>query len=388
MVRHMRRPAGDLGLAHLQEYAIEFGIPLEDVLFTALNYHGVRMDVPYNRMRTAVRLNARDPLFAYSAGLGELDYYLALPVREDSPFAVSDGRLELSSRELGRAVGATEDYCDSHYPRRLGTVLNINPNTRTSCRGCEFCYTAYQVPLDRVRMSTVAEISAFFTGWMRAHDLEDLSHLIEVAVVTGCYHSEQHLVGFLLALREVTEPLGFAGKIFYLGSTLTSPAAIRRLGQAEAGAFSYCVSVESFERRHLLHRLKQALSVEAIKDIMAACLAAGIEVSYTYVLGLEPLSVFLPHMRDLMAYTDKFPIVNILQIHQQHAASLLDPSAGNLDFFFRARLAIEDLYLDTPLRPLAWENYRSPWYLRFGSEVLPGPRFPDPQTRSIMAGLP
>lgn len=386
MVRPMPRSPQDLNLLDLQQYAAEFGIPIEDVLFTALNYHGVRMDAPYNRMRTAVRLSGDDPLFAYSARLGELDYYLALPVRADSPFGISDGRLEFGSHRLGRAVGATEDYCDSHYPRRLGTVLNINPNTRTSCRGCEFCYTAYQVPLDRVRMSTVAEISAFFADWMRPHGLQDLSHLIEIAVVTGCYHREHHLVDFLLSLRTVAERLGFTGKIFYLGSILTSPAAIRRLG--EAGAFSYCVSIECFERRHLLHRLKQALSVEAIKDIMGACLAAGVEVTYTYVVGLEPLPVLLPHMRDLMACTDKFPIVNILQVHQQHAASLLDPSAGSLDFFFRARLAIEDLYLNTPLRPLPWENYRSLWYLRFGPEILPGPRFPDPQTQTTMAHLP
>lgn len=382
----MPRSPEDLSVLRLQEYAAEFNLPIEDVLFTALNFYGVRMHAPYNRMRTAVRLRGDDPLFAYSAGLGELDYYLALPVRADSPFATSNGVLELGSHRLGRAVGATEDYCDSHYPRRLGTVLNINPNTRTSCRGCEFCYTAYQVPLDRVRMSTIDEITAFFAGWMRTHGLQDLSHLIEIAVVTGCYHSEQHLVSFLLLLRNVAERLGFTGKIFYLGSTLTSPAAISRL--SEAGAFSYCVSIECFERRHLLHRLKQALSIEAITSIMAACLDVGVEVTYTYVVGLEPISVLAPHMRELMACTDKFPIVNILQVHQQHAASLLDPSAGSLDFCFRARLAIEDLYLDTLLRPLAWENYRSLWYLRFGSEVLAGPRFPDPQTQHTMAHLP
>lgn len=381
----MRRSPEDFNILRLQEYAATFDLPVEDALFTALNYYGVRMDAPYNRMRTAVRLRDDDPLFNYSAGLGELDYYLALPVRADSPFRVSEGRLEFGSHQLGRAVGATEDYCDSHYPRRLGTVLNINPNTRTSCRGCEFCYTAYQVPLDRVRMSTTAEITAFFTEWMRTYDLPDLSHLIEVAVVTGCYHTEQHLVDFLLSLREVLARLGFAGKIFYLGSTLTSPAAIGRL--SDAGTFSYCVSVECFERRHLLHRLKQALSVEAIKDIMAACLAAGVEVTYTYVVGLEPIPVFLPHMRDFLACTDKFPIVNILQVHQQHAATLLDPSARSLDFLFRARLAIEDLYRDTPLRPLAWENYRSLWYLRFGPELLPGPRFPDQHTQTTMANL-
>lgn len=34
-----------------------------------------------------------------------------------------------------------EDFYDYNYPRCKGTVLNINPNSRTLCRGCKFCYT-------------------------------------------------------------------------------------------------------------------------------------------------------------------------------------------------------------------------------------------------------
>lgn len=118
----------------LGKLASEYQMPLVDVLFVALNRFGVDMDVSYNRMRTAFHLNEADSLFSYANELGELDYYFALPVNHFSPFRISGQRLYLSGYLIGTTVGATEDYCDSHYPRRRGTSLNINPNSRSSVR--------------------------------------------------------------------------------------------------------------------------------------------------------------------------------------------------------------------------------------------------------------
>jgi hypothetical protein len=107
------------------------------------------------------------------------------------------------------------------------------------------------------------------------------------------------------------------------------------------------------------------------------CIDAGMEVNYTYVIGIEPHEVFLPYMKEFIKYTTKFPTINILQLHQQHDTSLLAPTVLDLSYFLEARIKIEEIFLPTSLRPLVWEDYRSLWYLRFGQEVLKGHRVPE-----------
>lgn len=364
-----------VNIDQIRRLADSYCMPLEDVLFVALNYHGVEMDVPYNRMRMAFHLSGSDPLFSYASGLGDLDYYFALPINHRSPFRISGERLRLQNYEIGSTIGATEDFCDSHYPRRRGTSLNINPNSRTSCRGCEFCYTAYQVPCDRKRMRTAGDIREFMAEWTKAHNARDLSHLIQVSVVTGCYDSEEHLTDFLLALSGVLQELSFRGRVFYLGSVLTSSEAINTLSRIPS--FGYCVSLECFTRRDLLKDAKRVLTIPHAKRIMHECLDSGMEVNYTYVVGLEPVATFVPYMQDFLHVTNKFPTINILQLHQQHGRHLLHPTAERLTYFMEARSAIERIFQPTALRPLVWEDYRSLWYLRFGAEVLTGWRVPE-----------
>src|SRR3989344_3495453 len=201
--------------------AERYHIPLEDGLFIALNINGVNLECDYNRMRMASRL-ADSKLFEYAKQRGELDYYFALPVNQDSPFVLVDNVLLSQDTVIGQAIGPTEDICDSHYPRRKGTVLNINPNSRTSCHGCQFCYTAYQIPYDRKRLKTDSALRKFFEDWMVKYDLTDLSHLIQVSVVTGCYENCDVLCRFLLTLKRVLAEYQFVGRIFYLGSQIIS----------------------------------------------------------------------------------------------------------------------------------------------------------------------
>ena len=170
----------------------KYGVPLEDVLFIALNVNGVNFECDYNRMRMAFRL-ADAGLFSYAKQRGELDYYFALPVNQRSPFVLVNNQLSLQGVHIGQAVGPTEDICNSHYHRRNGTVLNMNPNSRTSCRGCKFCYTAYQVPCDRKKLKDEPDLKSFFESWMIKYGLADLSHLVQVAVVTGCYDDSEEI---------------------------------------------------------------------------------------------------------------------------------------------------------------------------------------------------
>ncbi|MBT9146939.1 MAG: hypothetical protein DDT32_00690 [Syntrophomonadaceae bacterium] len=367
----------DLGLNidSLKHYAEAFNMPIEDAMFIALNFYGVHMDVPYNRMRMGFHLNGEDSLFVYANNVNDLNYYFALPINYNSPFRIVGEELYLLDYIIGKAIGATEDFCDSHYPRRLGTSLNINPNSRTSCRGCSFCYTAYQVPLDKKRMRNSEDIDEFLRQWMDENNNPDLSHLIQVSVVTGCYDSEDDLVGFLLQLNDVLKKYAFAGKIFYLGSMLTSPQAIEKLTVIDS--FGYCLSLECFERRDILKNSKARLTLQDIKTIMQECLSHDFEVNYTYVMGMDSMEVFLPHMQEFIEYTNKFPTINILQLHKQHNRSLLDDSVRDVTYFYRAREIIQELFKPTRLRPLVWEDYRTLWYLKFADEPLTGDRFPE-----------
>jgi hypothetical protein len=193
--------------------------------------------------------------------------------------------------------------------------------------------------------------------------------------VTGCYDNEEQLTTFLLTLNRVLRELQFRGKVFYLGSVLTSSAAIRAITRIPS--FGYCMSLECFGRRELLRSTKRSITIDCAKRVMRECLDSGMEVNYTYIIGLEPIEVFVPYMQDLLQVTTKFPTVNILQLHQQHARTLLDATAREMTYFMEARAKIEEIFGHTRMRPLVWEDYRSLWYLRFGTEVLSGWRVPE-----------
>ena len=359
----------------LKSYSGQFSIPVEDATFIALNFSGVDMDVTYNRMRMGFCLNGEDSTFSYANSRNDLYYYFALPVRRDSPFRINSEGLFLNGHYIGKTIGATEDFCDSHYPRRLGTSLNINPNSRTSCRGCDFCYTAYQVPLDKKKLKNAEDIRGFFNEWAMINGKPDLSHLIQVSVLTGCYDSEDDLLNFLLTLNDVLEEFNFGGKVFYLGSMLTSNGAIQKLKPIRS--FGYCMSLECFERRDILKGSKMAISLNKAKEIMSECLACGFEVNYTYIVGLESIDSMRNNMEMFLNYTNKFPTINILQLHQQHNRNLLDVSVDGVTFLYRVRKEIETIYKNTSFRPLVWEDYRSLWYLKFIDEELVGDRFPE-----------
>ena len=363
-----------LNIDILTDIANNNDVPVEDVLFMSINFYGVHMDVDYNRMRTAFHLDGNHPAFSLANERNDLNYYLALPINHHSPFSISNGKMYFDGIVIGDSIGATEDFCDSHYPRRLGTSLNINPNSRTSCRGCDFCYTAYQVPLDKKKMKTREDLVDFFDEWIAQENKKDLSHLIQISIVTGCYDSEESMVDFILLLSNVLKEYNFNGKIFYLGSMLTSLKQMERLKKLPS--FGYCMSVECFERRNVLAPSKRRLTLSDIKTTLNNALECGFEVNYTYVLGLEPLDTMKKYMTELLDVTNKFPTINILQLHQQHDKSLLDPSFDGVCSLIHGRKIIEGIYKDTIMRPLVWEDYRTLWYLKFDNEDLTGIRFP------------
>jgi hypothetical protein len=353
--------------------AERYKVPFEDVLFIGLNVNGVDFECDYNRMRMTLHLTNSE-LFKYAKQRGELDYYFALPVNQDSPFAIVNNILLLQNTVIGQVIDPTEDICDSHYPRRKGTSLNLNPNSRTSCHGCQFCYTAYQIPYDRKRLKTDYDLREFFEDWMIKYGLTDLSHLIQVSVVTGCYESGEAVYRFLRVLKKVLSEYRFVGKIFYLGSQVTTQEQLGSI--TEISPFGICFSLETFERRDLLRRDKRAVSLQDACESMDFARSLGYEVNFSYIVGMESLRVMEYHFNCFKEHINKFPTINTLQLHKYHQATLRDPSAHRLEYYLEARLLLERLFNPTGTRPLVWENYRSLWFLTFGKEELHGIRMP------------
>ncbi len=351
-----------------------YNVPVEDVLFVALNIYGASFECDFNRMRMAIHTIDQD-LFKYSHALGIKDYYFALPINESSPFSVVDGKLLFDNQEIADAIDPSEDFCDSNYPRRNGTVLNINPNSRTSCRGCEFCYTGYQVPRDMKRMACASDIKDFFDNWMDERKINDLSGFFQIAVVTGCYESNNDLSLFLILLREILNQYKFKGEIFYLGSQITNKETLNKLQLIQP--FCYSISLECFEnRKTLLRDKKSSMSIESAFKLMDFAKSVGHRVNFSYVLGLESLFTVEKYFSLAKRFINSFPIVNTIQLHKYHNASLLTPEAVNIEYFFEARKILERIFIDTDMRPREWENYRSLWFLNFADEKLTGIRTP------------
>jgi len=363
-----------INLDKIKILARAYGVPVEDVLFVALNIYGASFQCDYNRMRMGVHVTDEE-IFREAQRLGVNDFYFALPINRNSPFSVIDKHLLFDGRIIADALDPSEDFCDSNYPRRHSTVLNINPNSRTSCRGCKFCYTGYQIPRDMKRMACEADVREFFEVWMRENNLSGLESLIQVAVVTGCYNSNEELSNFLLMLRKVSSQYGFGGEIFYLGSQITDRETLEKL--VSIRPFGYCVSLECFENRSLLLRDKKSkLTLEHAFFLMSFAKSIGHRVNFSYVLGLESLLTVEKYFLLAKQYINSFPIVNTIQIHKYHSLSLLTPEAVNIEYFFEARKKLEEIFFETDMRPREWENYRSLWFLRFGQENLTGIRTP------------
>jgi hypothetical protein len=351
----------------------KYEMPLEDVLFVALNTHGVNHDCEYDRIRMDFRLDDSN-LFAYAKAREELDYFFALPVNPNSPFTLTSDTLSLQDSFIGKAINPEEDVSELYYFRRKGTALNFNPNSRSSCAGCDFCYTSRLTPNDAQRINTGTDLKISLENWMKTADLSDLSHLVRIAVVTGNYKDSDNLFQFLLELKRVVQEYKFNGEIFYLGSQIVKPDQLQQL--VEIQPFAICFSLETFERRDLLRRDKKALTLDDAHKAMDYALGLGHQVNYSYIVGMESLQVLGRHTSRFMTCINRFPIFNIFQRHKFQGSTLMDPTADSLEYFLNARRICERLFSKTNLRPIPWENYRSLWSLTFDKEMLYGIRTP------------
>jgi hypothetical protein len=193
-------------------------------------------------------------------------------------------------------------------------------------------------------------------------------------VVTGCYESGNELGDFLLKLKKVLSDYHFQGKIFYLGSQLDTKEKLNRI--KEVKPIGICFSIENFERRGLLKKEKRVNGLEHLQYCMDIAIQLGYEVNFSYILGLESLQVIDYYFNEFKGHINKFPTINILQMHKNFSDKLITEGGDDIEYYLKARRKIENIFADTDMRPLVWEDYRGLWYLTFNGEFLEGIRFP------------
>lgn len=327
-------------IKHLLELSEKYNILLEDLLLLDLNLSGVKLNLKSGRVRFELE-TTNNKIFSLAHSKKIYNYYLAIPTVDKSPYYFRNKKLYFNKTIIGNAIGVTEDYCDSSYPRRAATVLNINPNARTSCRGCKFCYTIYQVPRDKECILTEKKINDFLCNWMKEFSLKDLSSLQQVAIVTGCFPNEQNVIDYLIRLNKILRKKLFKGELFYFGSQITNHASLNKL--AKLKPIGICYSLECYDnknREFYLRDIKKNINVATMKKLFTYCDKLGIRVNYSYIVGLESLKTIKKCFSELLPFINSFPIVNTFQAHKWQEGQR-HKNANNIDYYIRARKIIE-----------------------------------------------
>lgn len=350
-----------------------YNVPPEDILFLDLNLSGVSFHLPYSRIRFEFIPECR-PYFRTSFERNIKKYFFPLPITPTSAYCIKEDCLTMNGEPIGKVKGVAEDTCDSSYSRRNGTVLNLNPNSKSLCHGCKFCHTVQQTARDREYVFTSSAFRQFLKKWMREHGVPDLAHVIQVALITGCFGSEKKVVKYLETIRKVLNEYNFNGELFYYGSEIISEKALDEL--KKVNPFALCLSLECFENRDIMLRdVKRNLSIEDAKNVLSKAKENGFRSNFSYILGIEPLNSMIKLFKELFPYINSFPVVNVFQVHRGQE-KLRHPDAWEVKYYMEARKILETMFVETQMRPRPWENYRGLWYLQFGEALLDGIRTP------------
>lgn len=368
-------------LTELNELATNYDVPFEDVLFIDFNRKGmVNEATKYHRVRFYFRLYEDIPYLKISKEIGVKDYFFAVPTHSGiSNYRLSDDSLYLNGTEkIGTVKDLVDDTVDSTYPRKHGTVMNLNPSVKSACSGCNFCYVNLLTPNDRDRVGKDPEtfLREQVAAWLKKYGKEDLSYLHRVDVVTGGFGGEGKTIENLSLIREVFSDYSYNGEIFYLGSEIATNEGLDAL--EEIKPFGLCLTLETFKRREeLLKDHKCGISLEDAKRILGRSKNKGFGSQFTYILGLEPLDTAINGMEEFYPFVNRLPVVNVFQPHNREQLALRAPEAANLEYFLEARNSIENIFSSKDFRPRTWGNYRSLWYLKYGNVLLTGERVPE-----------
>jgi hypothetical protein len=220
------------------------------------------------------------------------------------------------------------------------------------------------------RLSEERELTELLAAMVEQHPRRDLTELREVTVSTGCFEREDAAVSHLVGLRTVLGDHGITARIGFLTSVIQSDAAFADLADVVA-PFVLRLTAECFTRRDLLLKASKAqLPYARMPDLLHRARRAGLDTSFTYIVGLDPLRELRAGVAMLSEHVTEFPNFQVYQAHNSIMAGLRAGGAELLEFYLRARTEIERILGGSGLRPQAWECYRPLWYFTFAGERL------------------
>jgi hypothetical protein len=349
-----------IDMAQITALALRYNLPVEDVLLIAINVCGIASERGQRRARLTVRLT-RAP---------ETSWILVVPLNADfSPFRLHGDELSLGEQVVGQVERVAADEAVGGYFRNGGLCATLNPNARSRCVGCAFCPNTLEAAADP-RLSEERELDQLLDALRELHPRRDLTELQEVTVSTGCFEREDLAVAHLTRLRGALSRFGIRARLGFLSSVVHTDDAFARLAEL-VSPFVLRLTIECFARRDLLLKAsKAALAADRMADLLNRAQAAGLNTSYTYIVGLDPLADLRAGVAQLAPHIDEFPTFQVYQAHNAIMAGFRADGADDLEFYLRARQEIEDILVPTGLRPAGWESYRQLWFFTFAGENL------------------
>ena len=345
----------------------KYGISYREIGLIDFNRTGVCLAKDEVRVGFRVRFNG-NPFYPNT------DSWYALPVRSahDSNFCILENKLFFNGHKIGEVRDLVLDTCNTSY-QRGPHLLNLNSRSRSNCFGCKACVHNdkglydHTVIKDQHELRTERDLEEFFDK--HAKTGLDIANLKQIAIVTGLFGNEDEVINHLTDVTNVAKKRGFSGEIMYFGCQVTSNNALRKM--ADLGKTAIVFAIDNFTARtSKMSPVKYRLSLDKLKEVMSNARQVGIETSFAYIVGVDDLESLEDGFKMFAPVCTRFPVVNIFQIQSELQVLAMHDSAKNLEYYIKARLAIEKAFRHTNYRPKRWENYRPLWYETFSDEQL------------------
>jgi hypothetical protein len=330
----------------------QYNIPQGELISILINLEGVHHNSNFKRIRFELYGPTKKKLM------------FSVENNKKSNFTVKNNNLVLGNYIIGYVKEICEDSCEVFYTRNNGKVLCFNPNSRSSCSGCKFCYNPSSS--DDKRIISENDIYFELLNWCKRNNYTNLSHIEQIAVVTGCFRNENIVFDYLFKLRCVSSNLSFNGEILFFGMPLEEQTIIN-LNSIKP--FNLCFTIECFENRKNLIRKDKLSDLKQIKDLMSLSKQLGIKTNFSYILGLDSLDIINTQFPTFLNIINWFPIISIYQTDNRRK-TLRNNAAFNIDYYLKAREIIEKVFFNSEMRPTTWSNHRSLWREYFGNEYL------------------
>ncbi len=353
--------------------AEKYCVPVGDIIMMGLNMEGI--DTGHSEFKR-VR-------FELSPSISEKHFYLALTNTDVSRWKHDGSAVYFEGELIGMAKEPENDTCDNTYFRRflevggkrIGTELTVNSNSRSSCAGCGFCGTYNLNPedADEKDLTTPLKMHRRIEKLLDDEGLDDLSHIVEVGVVTGCFNSEDKALEHLVMLSDVLRgSYGFEGELKYVGSEVRSEKALDELSKY-AGPAGISLTVECFTKRDKILKPSKRISLDEGRDVLGYAKSKGIRTTILYIMGIDPIEIFEEELPKYSGLLTKLPVINTMQEYEPRQAVWKDPEARDIEYYLKARGIVEEAFGATGLRPNVWENYRGLFFTRFNGGDIDGP---------------